>query len=377
MSIGIYIHIPFCKGKCNYCHFVRVPFHSSTVDIYEAALIKEIEIYSAACAHCEDVDSIYFGGGTPSLLSAEHMANILDTCRRRFPLSDDCEISLEANPGSLSYAKAAAYIQSGINRISLGAQSFTNAELISVGRLHSAEMIWESLGQLGKAGYSNINLDLLLGLPRQTAQSWNENLGKAIRSGVPHISVYMLEMDEPCELKSAIAEGRTKIPADDLVADIYLEAVAYLLARGFEQYEISNFARSGYCCRHNLKYWLRKPVLGFGLGSHSFDGQSRYANTAIMEEYLHDLESGHLPVKWRQAVSQDQALEESLFLGLRLNEGVNWRQLQGLDKGGRMAKYEQSLRRLSRCGLIEWKDAVVRLTPSGMLLSNEIFQLFV
>ena len=259
----------------------------------------------------------------------------------------------------------------------MGAQSFNDFELISIGRLHSADMIGESLHQLREAGYSNINLDLLLGLPRQTAESWRTNLGKAAHAGIPHISVYMLEMDDPCLLQSLIADGQLQVPADDLVADLYLETIHYLNACGFHQYEISNFARPGYSCRHNLKYWLRDPVIGFGLGSHSYDGQFRYANSATLGEYLQALGAGDLPVKWRRAVKEEEALEESLFLGLRLNKGVNWKQLHSLDTCSRLPKYEHYLKKLSHDGLIEWKGSVVRLTPAGMLLSNEIFQIFV
>ncbi len=336
-----------------------------------------MEIFSSAQTGIEEVVSIYFGGGTPSLLPAHHIAELLDACRRCFLVSEDCEISMEANPGTLSAEKAAMFRQSRVNRISMGAQSFADLELTAIGRLHNAKMIKESLGQLQDAGFININLDLLLGLPYQTAESWRMSLENTADLGVPHVSVYMLELDESCPLQSFINDGRLRTPEEDLIADLYLETIQYLSSRGLHQYEISNFARPAYSCLHNLRYWTRDPVIGFGLGSHSFDGRVRYANYSTLDEYFQAIAKGDLPVEWRQSIEDDQALEEELFLGLRLNRGVNWRKLQKLDAGDRLVKLEKSLCELSHRGLIDWTNSVVRLTPSGMLLSNEIFQLFV
>ncbi len=377
MSIGIYIHIPFCQGTCNYCHFITLPFDASTAERYQRAATREIEIYSAVRSDAEEVDSIYFGGGTPSLLSGKCLAEILDTCRRSFCVSDDCEISLEANPETISAEKAALLQQSGVTRVSLGAQSFQDRELASIGRLHGSETIVKSLHLLRKAGYANINLDLLLGVPGQTVSSWEETLNTTIRTRVSHISVYILELDKPCRLKSLIAEGRAAVPEDDLISDLYLKTIEYLGANGMHQYEISNFAQPGAYCRHNLKYWQRDPVIGFGLGSHSYDGQSRYANTSNLDQYLLAVESGNLPVEWRQYLSKELALEETLYLGLRLNRGVDWNRLQQQHANNRLAKYELALRGLVEEGLVDWNNSVVRLTPKGMLLSNEVFQLFV
>ena len=376
MSLGIYIHIPFCQGKCNYCHFVSIAFDKATADRYQKAVLCEIKSLPVSLV-TEEVNSIYFGGGTPSLVPAEHIAELLTECGRRHAISEDCEISLEANPGTISCQKAAIFHDAGVNRISIGAQSFVDSELSSIGRTHTADMILESVSQLRENGFDNINLDLMLGLPQQSAVSWRTNLEVLARIGAPHVSVYMLDLDDACPLSALVAQGSVQIPEEDLVSDLYLETIDFLNCCGYGQYEISNFALPGYACRHNLKYWMREPVLGFGLGSHSFDRASRYANCSAINDYFGATESGVSPVTWRTAIAPAQALEETLFLGLRLTEGVDWSRLRSNYNGTDLVKYEGCLQELSAGGLVEWKGSIVRLTAQGMLLSNEIFQLFV
>jgi oxygen-independent coproporphyrinogen-3 oxidase len=377
MAFGIYIHIPFCSQNCKYCHFVTVPLDRGLLEKYRTAVIKEISLYSQSLDENIEVDSIYIGGGTPSLLPAEYLEEILGACNDSFSVSGDCEISMEANPDTVRKDKSLSYKQNGINRISIGAQSFHNRELKAIGRNHNAGAIAASVNILRESGFSNINLDLLLGLPFQTAGSWRKSLDGISNLDVSHVSVYMLDLDEPCPLSESVADGSVSVPGDDLIADSYLETIDILASYGYQQYEISNFTRPGCACRHNLKYWLRNPVAGFGLSSHSFDGYSRYANFSTMNEYLHSLESGRLPVAWRKPLQEKQKLEETLFLGLRLNEGIQWARLQQGYRGNLLEKYENSLRMLGHEGFVEWNDTIVRLTPSGMLLSNEIFQLFV
>ncbi len=374
MALGIYFHIPFCESKCSYCHFVSLPLQGT--DRYLKAVLREMEIFCASCAVREEVDSIYFGGGTPSLLPADCIGEIIASCRRLFPVADDCEISLEANPGTLSDVKAESYRRSGVNRVSVGAQSFDGGELASIGRRHTPAMIADSVDCLRGNGLSAINLDLMLGLPLQTAPSWRRTLAMD-ELAVPHVSVYMLDLDDACPLQSMVQSGAVRLPEEDLVSDLYLETLDFLASRGYEQYEISNFARPGRQCRHNLKYWTREPVQGFGLASHSFDGKTRLANLSQMDEYLRAVEAGRAPVSWRRPVTEEQAVEETLFLGLRLNRGVDWGRLKNIAGRRSMGKYEGPLQELSGRGWVEWHGSTVRLTPAGMLMSNEIFQLFV
>ncbi len=377
MTLGIYIHVPFCRSRCNYCHFISMPYSDTTADRYAKALVKELLSSIDLCSNKGEVNSIYFGGGTPSLTPTEHINGILDCCRQLLPISQDCEISLEANPGTISAEKAFALRLAGVNRISLGAQSFNDSELSSIGRLHSADMISGSLSQLRVAGFCNINLDLMLGLPGQTVETWRKNLEAVERLAIQHVSVYMLDLDDQCPLYAMVASGTVHLPDEDLVSDLYLETIEALAQYGYSQYEISNFAKPGYDCRHNLKYWRREPVHGLGLGSHSFDGSSRYSNCSKIDDYFGLIDTGKSPINWREPITVAQSLAEELFLGLRLARGLDWNWLRRMYGSNSLAQYEPGMHELSERGLVEWDTSTLRLTASGMLLSNEIFQLFI
>ena len=374
ITAGCYFHIPFCVHKCAYCHFLSFPFDEKTEERYANAVLTETRLFASRLQTMPMVDSIYFGGGTPGLIPAEHIADILNECRRVFPIDGGCEITLETNPGTVSPEKAAAYRTSGVNRVSLGAQSFSDAELRAVGRIHSAAQIADSLAVLSGAGFDNISLDLMLGLPEQNAESWRATLRAAVSFPVRHISVYMLELDEASPLSLRAAEGKTSLPGDDLVADLYSETIDFLGSRGLEQYEISNFARVESASRHNLKYWRRKPVYGFGLGSHSFDGCFRYANASEIEDYFSRVESGLSPVAWRSEATEKQALEETFFLGLRLTEGVD---LRSAAAAVFLAGRKKALEEFRAEGLLEIDESRLRLTGKGMLLSNEVLEWFI
>ena len=377
MRSGIYVHIPFCTRNCHYCHFVTAPFNREITERYKSSLVKEIALYEGNAENTVQVDSIYIGGGTPSLLDAENVEEILQACRDHFSVSEDCEISLETNPDTLQKEKARSYSKAGVNRISVGVQSFHDRELEAIGRLHTVDSVTESVSILRETGFDNINLDLLLGVPLQTPESWRENLQKIPEYGFTHVSVYMLDLDEPCRLSSAVSDGSVTVAEDDVVADLYLETIDILDSYGYQQYEISNFAKPGYACRHNLKYWMREPYIGFGLASHSFDGCSRYANLRDMKKYFQALDAFCLPVEWRKSLGKKEALAETLFLGLRLNKGIRWTLLKQKYGESCLQEYEDFLRRLCNEGLVKWVNSTVKLTPNGMLLSNEIFQHFV
>jgi oxygen-independent coproporphyrinogen-3 oxidase len=377
---GCYFHIPFCARKCGYCHFLSFPFDEKTGERYANAVLMELRLFAARQESMPPVDSIYFGGGTPGLVPAEHITGILDECRRVFPVAADSEITLETNPGTVSPEKAAAYRAAGINRVSLGVQSFSDAELRAVGRIHSAAQIADSLVVLSGAGFDNISLDLMLGLPGQTAESWRATLRDAVSFPVRHISVYMLELEDQSPLMEQAAVGKLFLPGEDLVADLYMETIDFLGSHGLDQYEISNFARAESASRHNLKYWRRTPVYGFGLGSHSFDGRFRYANVSEIEDYCRRVESGISPAAWRSKVTEKQALEETFFLGLRLTDGVDLRSGADGFKGasaGFLAEREKAMEEFHAQGLIDIGGARMRLTKKGMLLSNEVLEWFV
>jgi oxygen-independent coproporphyrinogen-3 oxidase len=376
-TFGIYIHIPFCRSRCNYCHFVTRPWDGAVAERYLSALVRELETFFADFPGQVRADTIYFGGGTPSIVPAGHIETVLSVCRRFVRLTDDCEITLEANPGTLTPEKVVAYSQMGVNRMSMGAQSFSDSELEAIGRVHTADQVEESVALLRAHSIDNLNLDLMIGLPDQTQRQWNENLERMVRIAPPHISVYMLDLDAHSPLYHSIARGLHQVPDDDKVADWYLQAIEHFARSGYAQYEISNFSEPGRESRHNLKYWLRRPVLAFGVGSHSFDGSYRYANDANLNSYLVNIESEGTAVEWRKLVGTEQALEETLFLGLRLSRGIDWHHLSNAFGKERVASFEPVIDEMSGHGLLERADSTIHLTPRGMLLSNEIFQRFV
>jgi oxygen-independent coproporphyrinogen-3 oxidase len=328
------------------------------------------------------VDSIYLGGGTPSLLPPEELKKLFFTLRQDFKVTPSVEITVECAPGTLTDEIIQALATRGVNRVSLGVQSFVDQEAASVARLHTRAKTLSDIDRLRKAGITNINVDLIAGLPHQTRESWEYSLEQAIATGVPHVSVYMLEVDEDSRLGRELIAGGTKyhahfVPDDDLTAEFYETACERLNAVGVAQYEISNFARAGFESRHNLKYWTRQPYLGFGVDAHSMlptqNGPAESVRLAATDEY----DEYFVGPGWKAShVSRGQALEESFFLGLRLNRGVGLVNLQK-EFGHDVAKYDEVIRELDTQGLLQRSKDHVKLTASGRLLSNEVFERFI
>ena len=326
------------------------------------------------------VDSIYFGGGTPTLLDVTQLERIFVTIRQNFDVQPNAEITVECAPGTLSEAMLETFVRCGVNRVSLGVQSFVDGEAASVGRLHKRSTVFDEIAQLRRAGVSNVNVDLIAGLPHQTENSWQESLDELIGTGVPHASVYMLEVDEDSRLGRELLAGGQKyhahfVPDEDLIADLYELACVRLNAEGIQQYEISNFAREGFESKHNLKYWMRQPYLGFGVDAHSMlhansaEDAVRFSNPDSLEKYVAGM------AKECTMVSRDAALQESFFLGLRMNAGVDLNQISGSLNGIRA--FESCISDLVETGLLDRDGAKLCLTPRGRLLSNEVFQRFV
>jgi oxygen-independent coproporphyrinogen-3 oxidase len=337
------------------------------------------------------VDTVYFGGGTPSLLSARQFRQIFQHLRGEFDLAKDAEITLECAPGQLSDTTLHELLRQGMNRISFGVQSFVDRETAAVGRLHTEQQCEAELARVRAAGVGEINIDLIAGLPHQTAQNWRYSVERAIASGVPHLSIYMLEVDDESRLGREMLEqgtryGASSVPSEDDTADWYQQACAAFRAAGVQQYEISNFARPGHCSRHNLKYWQRRPYIGFGLDAHSMlltgTGAVRFANTNDLDEYLGSaaptpfrlLESASTPAApTLDVIGNDEAFEESLFLGLRLNEGVDLNRLRNQFGDAMLDDAIPALLEVRDAGLLELNSENVRLTPHGRLVSNEVF----
>jgi oxygen-independent coproporphyrinogen-3 oxidase len=393
--VGIYISIPFCKAKCTFCNFASDVFGVERMQQYVDRLCDEIctsreAARSIAASLPRAVDTIYFGGGTPSLLSAQQFQRIFCTLRDEFDIAADSEITLECAPGQLSPETLDELLRQGMNRISFGVQSFVDHESAAVGRLHTRQQCEEEFARVRAAGLSEINLDLIAGLPHQTESSWKHSVEQAIASGAPHISVYLLEVDDESRLGREMLEQGTRysasaVPSEDDAASWYQWACSTLTAAGVEQYEISNFAREGHRSRHNLKYWQRLPYIGFGLDAHSMltteRAAVRFANTSDLDAYLNDattpfplLESMAKTVRpVVDTLGRVEAFEESLFLGLRLNEGVALTGLREQFGEGMLRDAMPALLEVCEAGLLELDSSRVRLTPQGRLASNEVF----
>jgi oxygen-independent coproporphyrinogen-3 oxidase len=387
MHSGIYISVPFCRSKCTYCNFASGVFSAAQMGRYVERLIEDMRGIRPYAAQLgaeipETVDSVYLGGGTPSLLPPEELKKLFFAVRQHFKVLPKAEITVECAPGTLTDEVVQALTTRGVNRVSLGVQSFVDKEAASVARLHTREKTLSDIERLRKAGISNINVDLIAGLPHQTRESWEYSVEQAIATGVPHVSVYMLEVDEESRLGRELIAGGTKyhahfVPDDDLTADFYETACERLNAAGVTQYEISNFARAGFESRHNLKYWTRQPYLGFGVDAHSMlpsrDDQAESVRLVTADDYDRFFVSADFKAS---AVSAEQALEENFFLGLRLNRGVNMGNVR--EEFGPIAdKYGPAIRELAAEGLLRQSGENLSLTPRGRLLSNDVFEKFI
>jgi oxygen-independent coproporphyrinogen-3 oxidase len=373
MSLGIYIQVPFCQTKCTYCNFHTGPAARSMYSPYARAVEREIRERAAQAVALGRVDTIYMGGGTPSLLDPADLAGIVDAVRENFQ-GVGGEVTLEADPETISAERAAAWSAAGINRISLGAQSFHDNELVAAGRMHRRADIFRAVELLRAAGFANVSLDLIAGLPHQTETSWRDSLGELLRIRPEHISIYLLEIDDGSRLGRESLAGGSRYGAaaipDDAMVTFYEQACAELAAAGYEHYEISNWALPDFRSRHNLKYWRREPYLGFGAGAHSFDGRWRWANAHDPAAYVAAIEQGRLPIEQREEVTRAQALEEEMFLGLRQLEGID---LARIENEYQTTSLEPRISELLAQGLIEREGTIVRLAPGKLTVSNEVF----
>jgi oxygen-independent coproporphyrinogen III oxidase len=364
MPLGLYIHLPFCSTHCTYCPFA-ISTDLALQDGYVIALLREID----AGGDGEAVDSIYLGGGTPSRTSLENLGRIFTRLRERFTIAADAEVSMEANPEDVTDAAVAAWRALGVNRLSIGVQSFHDAELTAIGRIHDRAAALDAL-RLAVAAGMRTNLDLILGLPEQTRESFRETLETAVSLGAGHLSLYMLDLEERTPLQVQVSRGRVVLPEEDDVADLYIDAIEILGRAGLAQYEISNFARAGEECRHNLRYWTRGEYHGLGLAAHSFIGDERFANTRDIREYIAKSPDTR---DFAETLGGGEAKRETLFLSLRRTTGINYADLVELCGQEGIAWTERGL----NDGWLRRVDGRVAFTPAGFLQSNDfISQLF-
>ena len=389
-KLGIYVQVPFCQTKCTYCNFHTGVVAKERFAPYVEAACREIRghrrLLRAAgvigAGAGEDnrqewrsylVDTVYFGGGTPSLLEPQQLQKILDAIRGTFR-TEFGEVTLEADPETVEAAKAEAWVRAGINRVSFGVQSFSDKELAAAGRMHRRADVYRAVLMLREVGIRNISFDLIAGLPHQTKASWKQSVDELVALAPEHVSVYLLEVDEGSRLGKELLAGGMRysagaVPSDDAMAEFYETAQEKLGAAGYHHYEISNWAKPGFESKHNLKYWKREAYLGFGAGAHSFSDRQRWANAHEAAAYVTAIEGGRLPVEQLETVTAEQALEEELFLGLR--------QLSGIDVGRIEREYgvalEGRFKSLAAAGLVERDGDVVRLAEEKLSVSNEVF----
>ncbi len=371
MSAGVYLHIPFCKSRCSYCDFATDVYRDSgAVERYVDALCAEVK----GSEFEVQADTIYFGGGTPSLLMSEQVERVLAAVRSRFDVAADTEITMEMNPATVTPESLAAYRDLGVNRASFGVQTFDDRALKLLARGHDANDARETFRLLREAGFDNISLDLIAGLPGQTAGDWMANLEAAIGLGPEHMSLYLLEVHEGTPLAEQIRSGRQPLPDEDLAAVMYEMMIDTVGNAGYSQYEISNFSRPGFESRHNTKYWRLDPVFGFGVSAHSFDGRERSANERDTAKYVEMISSKGSAEVDREAVDR---CSEYTFLGLRLDEGIDLAEFMDRFDVEFTLKYENELAALLEAQLVETSGGRIRLTRKGKLFSNEVFTFFV
>jgi len=376
--MGMYIHIPFCIKKCRYCDFYSIPGGSKyDLDNYTRALLEEIRIRAEQMPSVQ-VESIYLGGGTPSLLDGKQLKAIITTCCGRFNILPGAEISMEANPATLDNDRLAAIEEAGMNRLSLGVQSFSNDELELMGRVHDAKAVMDTIELLHSRGWKNFNLDLIYGLPGQSVQRWQQNLEQAVDCKPAHLSLYLLQLEKKTPMGQEVAQGRLQMLDEDDEWCMYQQAMDHLEDRGFEHYEISNFCLPGWECRHNLVYWQAREYLGLGAGAVSFVAGRRYMNRPNLSEYTDALLSGKLwPVDILEHMSGRELMIDALILGLRLCEGIDlsdFRQRFGVDIS---SEYNEIIVQYMDRGLLNMANGRLSFTREGYFLSNQVLSHFI
>jgi oxygen-independent coproporphyrinogen-3 oxidase len=376
-TVSLYLHIPFCHTRCHYCDFNTYAGMLPLREPYVRALITEVELAGQLAQPANGATrrsrTIFFGGGTPSLLTVEQIKRLLSACREAFAIDEEAEITLEANPGTLSAEQLAGLRDAGINRLSLGSQSFDTELLQTLGRIHTPEEIVQALYNARTAGFHSINLDFMFGLPGQTMQHWITTLDRALALRPEHFSLYSLIVEEGTNFYTWANEGRI-IPGDeDLCADMYEYADERLLAEGYENYEISNWALPGHQSRHNLTYWQNLPYIGMGAGAHSFFGGRRFSNVLDPQEYIRLLKKQHRPEAECESIDRLQEMSETAFLGLRTAQGLHLPTFAERFAESFTQFVGSRLRQVENAGLLERDHDWIRLSKRGRLLGNQVF----
>lgn len=377
--IGVYIHIPFCRHKCVYCDFNSYAGQESVFAPYLDAVQREISMRSELLADAERraVRTLYIGGGTPTVLPVDDLIALIRLAQTAFTLPSGSEITVEANPGTISVEGLTALRTAGVSRLSLGVQSFDDAALASLGRIHSGQEARQAICGARAAGFDNLSLDLMFGLPGQTLSSWQADVEVALSLTPEHLSLYALTVEPGTPLAEDIAHGGVAAPDDDLAADMYVWTEARLVTAGYDHYEISNWARPGFECQHNLIYWRNQPYLGLGAGAHGWWRGKRRANIAQPDRYVAAIQAGQMPIDWEEKIERRLEMGETMMMGLRLlQEGVEYARFANRFGDSLEAVYGSEIDDLVVQGLLEQRPQSIRLTPYGHLLGNLAFACF-
>ena len=377
MELGLYLHFPYCVAKCPYCDFNSYQLkEDNQISSYISALYQEITAYSKKLKK-SNIKTIYLGGGTPTILSGAQICNILEFCKDKFTIDKNAEITIEANPGTLDGEKINMLLESGINRLSLGAQSFNNLFLKKLGRIHNTQEIIDSYYLAREAGFNNINIDIMFALPEQTTEDLQATLKKAVSLKPDHLSLYNLTIKPGTEYYKEYKRGKLKLPTEDEEFDMYNWAINYLEENGFEHYEIANFARPHKRSEHNLIYWQNKPYLGIGAGAFSFIRGYRYMNYENPARYIKEIVSGKLPIDNGEKLSLRKRMIETVILGLRTKDGVSYKKYKSRFGFALNDIFPQQITKLVNLELLQKDDCKIKLTRRGIFLANTVFREFV
>ena len=371
-----YIHIPFCVHICHYCDFNKVFIKGQPVDDYLKALQVEME-RTIQQSNDNELKTVFVGGGTPTSLSQEQLKTLLTTIRNTLPIRQDAEITFEANPGDLTEDKLMVLREGGVNRLSLGVQSFDEQLLKKIGRTHHAEDVYRTVENAKKSGFQNISIDLMYGLPGQTLESFVHSLQETFRLNIQHVSSYSLIVEPKTVFYNLMRKGKLHLPSEDDDAKMYETLLQLTKQNGFHQYEISNFAKRGFESKHNLTYWNNEEYYGFGAGAHSYVDGVRKSNIGPVNHYIQQIKDGKLPILEETTLTLTEKMEEEMFLGLRKTEGVSIENFQEKFKQNPLQLFSEQLKSLKNKGLIDISSGNIKLTKKGMFLGNEVFQAFI
>ena len=374
--LGLYIHIPFCISKCKYCDFNSYKLNLDEKRKYLNALQKEMKFYKEE-VRGKEIDTIFIGGGTPSILNQDEIKFLFDNIKNNFNIKNNAEITMECNPGTLTLNKLRIMKECGVNRLSIGLQAVQNSHLEYIGRIHTYEEFEENYYQAKKVGFENINIDLMYALPNQSKKDWIETLGKIVKLNPTHISAYSLILEEDTELFNMYERKEFELLDEETDIEMYEYTINYLKSYGYNQYEISNYAKEGFECKHNILYWKCKNYIGLGASASGYLNETRYNNLCELKKYENTINTGKKPIEWEEKLSIKDKVEESIFLGLRMNEGIKFMDFYEKYNIDFKEVYEKEINKLNKMKLIEISDQGMILTQKGREISNSVFVEFI